>query len=585
MKNKHFKFIVHLEKLSFQNKMKALFYSVLIIVSILLVSVSTIFISMVASETYKSNRNQLSVLSNDLKYSFSRINQLITDFHQDTHLQQQIELIDQPQLDSMEKDKILLNVDRELGWLVVNSRINSWVLFDNQQQPILGNQDELDQYIKNYKITDYLHAVKGDSQQGAWFFDRKSSKAVFIHNIFDTRKLIMRQIGTIIFTVDLSFVGDFMSDSGNFSTQDFIVLSHKDQYYATIPARLTTAKSFLKRRQQTNYQFATIDRERYYVMSDPITIDNTTFDVNYFILNRQIVQKILGVTIVVFVVILIVILACIQMANYFLRRLIMPINILASDMQQFSTSKDLTLLHRKVSQVDLIHQQDEIGTLYTSFRRLLDEIDRLVIKDYQSQLLTQTMETKYLMAQIDPHFLYNTLNSINWIALSQNDTEVSEVVTSLALLLREKTDSKKQFHSLADELEIVSAYIKIQSVRFGKRLRFSMTVSEEIQPQKIQIPKLIIQPIVENAVKYGVEKIDRPVVIEVSIQLLAKKLQIVVFNDGDGFDPKTVRSESTGVGIHNIISRLKLRYNNAAGLKIQSAPKELTTVIIWLPIE
>ncbi|WP_261806728.1 sensor histidine kinase [Lapidilactobacillus luobeiensis] len=485
----------------------------------------------------------------------------------------------------MERDKTLINVDRELGWLIANSRVNSWILFDKNQQVILGNRNELDHYIDGYQTADYLKSVKKDMQRGVWFFDKTGSKAVYIHNVFDTRKMIMRQLGTVIFTVDLAFIRDYMSDTGIFSNQDFVVLTHAQQSYATTPSKLPSAMRFLEDHQKQSYQFATIGSEKYYVMSDPITIDNTTFRASYFILNRQIMEKIIAVTVILFIVILFVILLCVHGANYFLKRLITPINILADNMRQFSDSKDLTLLHNKTTQVDGIHAHDEIGILYTSFQKLLDEIDRLVIKDYQSQLLTQTMETKYLMAQIDPHFLYNTLNSINWIALNHNDFEASEMVTSLALLLRDKTNPQKQYDSLSDALSIVQAYIKIQSVRFGDRLRFRLVVPDEVTLDEIKLPKLIIQPIVENAVKYGVERTNRQVLIEVLITITEGKLQIVIFNDGDGFDPQSVRSESTGVGIHNITSRLKLLYGDEGTINIQSAPTDTTTVTIRLPLE
>ncbi|WP_125767605.1 sensor histidine kinase [Lapidilactobacillus wuchangensis] len=570
--------------LSLKTKLRMLFYGLITIVTILLIGVGSVLVSMVAQETYKSNRDQLAVLSNDIKNSFSRVEELITAFHQDTRLQEQLESVNHAGISQNEKYKTLFNIDREMGWLVASSKVNSWVLFDQNKQVLLGNKEQLDQYIGEYKIKNYLGSIKNDSEEGAWFFDKTSHKAVFVHNLFDTRKLIMRPIGVLVFTVDLNYIDDFMRDSGIFSNEDFLVISNEEQSYSTIPSRLVTAERALQNKSTKDYKFIHIYHHRYYVLSDLITIANRSFVINYFILNRLIIAKIIIVTIILLLIIFLIIVLCIYAANYFLNRLITPINVLADNMQLFSNSKNLDVLHDQIVKLPGVKRRDEIGSLYKSFERLLDEIDRLVIKDYQSQVLTQEMENKYLMAQIDPHFLYNTLNSINWIALNHEDEEVSQVVTSLAFLLREKANPKVQYNSIVDELNIVQAYIKIQSIRFGERLVFKVNLPGSTTLENIQIPKLTIQPIVENAVKYGVEKSDRPVKITIRVRLVKQKLIIKVFNDGEGFDPRNVTSESTGVGIHNISSRLKLLYGDKAGISIQSAPHEVTNVLIWLPI-
>ena len=571
-------------RLSFQNRMRALLFALVGVEAVLLLVVSGIFIRMVSNETYSRNRVQLSMLSNSIKGEFTAIDDLVAKFHQDPQLQDQLRKIDDAATDSADREMNLISLESNLGWLAADSKISSWILFNDQNKRILGSNSDLNEYIKGYRTKDYLHTVAGDSHQAQWIFDPHSNRAVYVHNLFETQNLMMKKLGTIVFTVDFSFIREFMDDTGIFSAQDFMVMSHGQQYYSTSPGQLAAVKPILKQETQREERLHSIRQTSYYVITDPITLNNTPFQVHYFIVNRRIIARIIGVSIMLLLVILFVLGISIYGANYLLRRLVSPINMLAKNMHAFKSAEDLGRLREQAAQLDDSHQQDEIGTLYTSFQRLMAEIDRLVVKDYQSQLLTQEMENRYLMAQIDPHFLYNTLNSVNWIALSHNDTDVSEVVTSLAVLLREMANGKKQFNTLAEELAIVQAYIKIQSVRFEDRLLFNLTVPPQLDLTQIQVPKLIIQPIVENAVKYGVEKTDRPVVVEVALHISEARLLITVFNDGDGFDPKVPRFESTGVGLHNIASRLRILYGTKAGIDVQSAVGDMTTVTIWLPI-
>lgn len=562
--------------------MRALLFVLVGVETILLILVSVVFIRMVANETYERNRVQLSALSSNIKTEFSAVDDLVAKFHQDTALQKQLATVENPYTDSLDREANMIELTSSLGWLASDSKITSWIIYNNNGKRLLGNANDLNTYITGYKTRDYLKTVADGSMQAKWIFDAHSNRAVYIHNLFETRDLMMRPLGTIAFTIDLSFIRDFMEDSGIFSSSDFMVINRGKQYYATTPDKLAPVKRYLHSLGSLTGRFFQLDDLNYYVTADTITLNNMPFKVYYFLVNRQIIAKIVAVSLILFMIIMIVLFISIRGANYLLRRLIAPINLLAGNMQEFKDAEDLDRLREQASRLAPVHQQDEIGTLYSSFQRLMAEIDRLVVKDYQSQLLTQEMENKYLMAQIDPHFLYNTLNSINWIALAHDDTEAASVVTSLALLLREKADSKKQFNTLEEEMDIVSAYIKIQTVRFGERLRFSSTIPPDLDLQLVQVPKLIIQPIVENAVKYGVEKTDRPVIIEVAIHLTKERLLVTVFNDGDGFNAEAPHIESTGVGLYNIASRLHLLYGTQAGLEVKSKVGDVTTVTVWI---
>ena len=251
-------------------------------------------------------------------------------------------------------------------------------------------------------------------------------------------------------------------------------------------------------------------------------------------------------------------------------------------MQRFKGESDLETLQALQQPEALRSRQDEIGKLYASFQQLISEIQDFIIKDYQTKLLASEMEFRFLQAQLDPHFLYNTLNSINWLAINKGDWEISEMVTSLSKLLRKKLDNKHEFTMIKEELDLIRAYIKIQSVRFDERLIYKEQVDHNLLEEGI--PQLILQPLVENSIKYGVERFDRPVTILVSIYRSENSLVLKVTDDGPGFGNISEPNEkSTGVGIANIKSRLSIIYNEKSSLNIESEENTQTTVTIKLP--
>lgn len=192
------------------------------------------------------------------------------------------------------------------------------------------------------------------------------------------------------------------------------------------------------------------------------------------------------------------------------------------------------------------------------------------------------MEFKFLQAQLNPHFLYNTLNSINWMAMNENNMEIVEMVTALTFLLRSKFDQQRETHSIKEELDIIDAYIRIQSIRFKNRLTYQQYVSDELF--SFQIPALIIQPLIENSVKYAVEKMDNPVQIILKIERIENILRISVIDNGPGFEAsQNDGHQSSGIGIQNIRSRLKIIYENQATLSIDSIPFIETRVEIIIP--
>jgi two-component system sensor histidine kinase YesM len=233
---------------------------------------------------------------------------------------------------------------------------------------------------------------------------------------------------------------------------------------------------------------------------------------------------------------------------------------------------------------------DETGHLHRNFRIMLEKINELFRENYQKQLIIQETEYKALQAQINPHFLYNTLDTINWMAHMNNQTRIAEMVEALGQMLRSIISKKEPLITLEEELRIVKDYITIQKNRFDDRLDFHLNLEADLN--LCLIPKLTIQPVIENAIQHGLEMTMEVCRIEVNIRSTFELIEISISDNGPGMEPHVledlkagvIHSQKTGIGLTNIDERMKLMFGEGYGITIQSELGLGTTVAFNLPI-
>ncbi len=236
------------------------------------------------------------------------------------------------------------------------------------------------------------------------------------------------------------------------------------------------------------------------------------------------------------------------------------------------------------------NQSDEIGQLYASFNYMLKRINHLVEQQYEDGKNIKSAELKALQAQINPHFLYNTLDLINWKAMEQGDKDIAQIARALAKFYKLSLNKGRDMVSLEDELSHVEQYVKIQNMRFDNRIQYECLVDKGVQGY--QVPKIILQPIVENAIVHGIlKKRQQDGCITIEGHVEKGDLILTISDDGLGIEPDilhtilldTATRESHGYGIKNIHDRLKLHYGNEYGLAYQSELGKGTTVTVKLP--
>jgi two-component system sensor histidine kinase YesM len=236
--------------------------------------------------------------------------------------------------------------------------------------------------------------------------------------------------------------------------------------------------------------------------------------------------------------------------------------------------------------------QDEIGELITTFNRMITRIDDLAADKYQLGLEVKNMELRALQAQINPHFLYNTLDMANWLAMKYNAEDIRVLITSLSDFYKLSLSNGEDFISVRDELAHVAAYVRIQNMRFRDRIHLQLEVPEELMA--LRTLKLLLQPLVENAILHGImEKESQTGAILIQGSREGDMLELVVRDDGIGMPEATLRGivdgtlkkKSGGYGIRNIHHRLELIFGYPYGLNVESVPGIGTTATIRIPAQ
>ncbi len=239
----------------------------------------------------------------------------------------------------------------------------------------------------------------------------------------------------------------------------------------------------------------------------------------------------------------------------------------------------------------LFRETDQLGVfLNATVQRLKDTLNMV----YEKELMQKEAEFDSLQAQINPHFFYNTLETINMLLLVDGRYDLSEMVVNLADILRFNISGASAVITVGEEVELIRKYLAIMRERFSDRLVCEIDLPDEVR--EVRIVKLMIQPLVENAIIHGMENTADPCHIRISGRIEAGRLIITIEDDGVGIDPavaaaimdgsyKGGHEGRNGVGIGNILSRIRLYYGEGYGIALAPGASRGTQAILYLPCE
>jgi len=234
---------------------------------------------------------------------------------------------------------------------------------------------------------------------------------------------------------------------------------------------------------------------------------------------------------------------------------------------------------------------DEIGDLGNSFNHMVSRMDELIKQVYKEQQDKRDAEMKSLQEQIKPHFLYNTLDTISWMAREYNATDIVQLVDALTSMFRIGLSQGRDVISVEEEIRHVSNYLYIQQIRYKSKLSYK--IDADPAALALRVPKLILQPLVENAIYHGIKQKRGGGTVWILAELRENFLQFTVRDDGAGMSEERLLALRKGLesgegqtsfGLYYIAERIRLYYGEGRALAVESAQGEGTSVTIRLPL-
>ncbi len=255
--------------------------------------------------------------------------------------------------------------------------------------------------------------------------------------------------------------------------------------------------------------------------------------------------------------------------------------------------------HHLIISNKYLSRTDEIGILYNEYNNMLEEINTYVKEQYQNKLITLDSQMKSLESQINSHFLYNTLESINSIAEIEEVESISVMSLALGNMFRYSIKTQSELVSIQDELSHVSDYMAIQKIRFDNKFNLTFNIAEDLL--HLQVLKLILQPIIENALYHGLERCPTGGIIIIRAYTDSGLIYFEISDNGTGMNVEEIQSiqrkldepaqftelgrrNTQSIGLKNIHSRIELYYGKGYGISIHSEKNVGTTITIKLPI-
>ncbi|WP_045522499.1 sensor histidine kinase [Neobacillus niacini] len=279
--------------------------------------------------------------------------------------------------------------------------------------------------------------------------------------------------------------------------------------------------------------------------------------------------------------------------------------VLATLFVSFKITSPIRILLQNIQQVEEGNMKvqvesfgsDEIGILGFRFQQMIERINHLINREYKLELENKTNQLKVLQSQINPHFLYNALQSIGTIALKNKVPQIYSLITHLSKIMRYGMNMEEDVVTLKKEINYTNAYLLLQKERFGEKLDYIVEIEDKVQ--EIEVPKMILQPIIENYFKHGFDIRDG--VGRISLKCFQENdlLVMIVSDNGIGVTESRLKDihehfqaearnksgEETNIGLKNVYVRLKLYYNQRAEITLENQEEGGFMVTMRLPLK
>lgn len=551
----------------------------IVMTSVGILSLSVLFSYLILTNSYnkllhKTVADSLSNSASKISDELVNLDAVSTSMALDTSLQQMLGTVtDAPELVTTELNSTIYNT---LESYFQQFRYNhlTYMILDNDN---LLTKPYMHTYIpSSRKIPDSIYRKLVESAQGhqgraVWVTRYSGNYGLFlVREIRRIQGVSLDTLGTLIINIDTQ---SLMENSSRYSSQygnSSYILTEGSSIIETSPELSTDDVRNLKEKMSDSYGIIGLSQGKYFVVKNKIPL----FEWDFYSLvpYNSVFNSMLAAQFLFFAALAGSLLAALTLSRYFIGTLMVHLDRLIGKIRGFAENDGT--LPDVANTCDYSRRNDEFGILHQNFDSMAEQIHQLIHVNYQNEILMKDAQIKALETQINPHFLYNTLESINWRAKSLKETEISQMVESLGYLLRATLSQKSKTFSIREELEFVNCYLTIQKIRFDDQLILDVHADQQLM--NIQIPKLIIQPLAENAIHYALEEIMEECYIQIDIFRNENLIYIEVKNSGSQFEEnllnklkdERIKPNGFGIGLLNIDERLKLTYGETYGLTL-----------------
>lgn len=527
------------------------------------------------SQIYLNDINEQT--TNNLENNIQKIEDINVQILSSQVIQSQLKIVNEKCLDSYDLAQCRQKIERELSnWALYASYVVSVSVISREGIEFAVKKIETGGTQFGF-TEDEIYEANGSSLWGITGEKNRICVAKAILD-FDT----MKPAGYINIVYENSYLSDILADnSSKYSGASYVVNTHgrimvanKEGYVGeNFPVKL----SDLRASNTSRYDMFSSTQAFYFVGNEmpngwslvqTVSVKEFNKEMNHqIVLAAGIVLLVLGISL--------------GFVWYVTSRIAYPAKELMESMKTLAKDNEYPRVK--------IVSNDEIGMIGLEYNKMAENIETLIEKVYKMELTQKQAELEFLQMQINPHFLYNALDTISWMALAKGNMDVSEMTIALAELLR-ATIKKESFITLREEMNTVKDYLLIQQERFGDKISAEYFVEEDAY--SCMVPNFILQPVIENAIIHGLEPKIEKGKLSINISIQDEFLTFLVEDNGVEMDEteildlyKKCRENNTkqSIGLKNVYRRLLLCYGESSMLKIESNKEQGTRISFLIP--
>lgn len=527
------------------------------------------------SQIYLNDINEQT--TNNLENNIQKIEDINVQILSSQVIQSQLKIVNEKCLDSYDLAQCRQKIERELSnWALYASYVVSVSVISREGIEFAVKKIETGGTQFGF-TEDEIYEANGSS---LWGITGEKNRICVAKAILDLNT--MKPAGYINIVYENSYLSDILADnSSKYSGASYVVNTHgrimvanKEGYVGeNFPVKL----SDLRASNTSRYDMFNSTQAFYFVGNEmpngwslvqTVSVKEFNKEMNHLIvLAAGIVLLVLGISL--------------GFVWYVTSRIAYPAKELMESMKTLAKDNEYPRVK--------IVSNDEIGMIGLEYNKMAENIETLIEKVYKMELTQKQAELEFLQMQINPHFLYNALDTISWMALAKGNMDVSEMTIALAELLR-ATIKKESFITLREEMNTVKDYLLIQQERFGDKISAEYFVEEDAYA--CMVPNFILQPVIENAIIHGLEPKIEKGKVSINISIQDEFLTFLVEDNGVGMDEteimdlyKKCRENNTkqSIGLKNVYRRLLLCYGEASMLKIESKKEQGTRISFLIP--